>query len=515
MPDEITSPASQPLLSPETLQDGPWFENVRRAYHHRTQTPGLPRWAVPAMGFAIAGLLWVIGWRKTAIVAGCFVSAMTILDVAHPSTAKKIQRLLAVFGTWVGQFIGWLLLAPLFLIIGPLSRVFTRVSGADPLGRRRAGAPSYWHFGADEKSRTRKTGSMFCVERLAAGGRNWIAPLLLLGIMGLVAAELVFRFWFGFHNPLLYQNDPDCGYRLRPHQHIKTGRGEVSVNNFSMRYPRDISPEKPNGVFRILLVGDSTLFGGEDLTDRQTYAALTEAELNRRYPGKQFEVLPAGTNGWGPHHTLGYIRRYGTFGADLTIIAMSAGNSDRPRSLADSQRYLVKKPVLALQTVLAKVSWNTLRYNATGGTGDYNQSDEQVNRTLETGEDAFVETAQAILKTCPECIAEAVPQICYGMDALKGTFEMVPNQCALRSFLKIEPRLRALGVPMTYPKDLFVGKGTAEELWRPNDTAHLGIKGHRLFADYLVPRIAKASPGFRKFAGLPEPPPATPPQEVP
>lgn len=513
MPDEPQTPAPQPMLSPETLQDGPWFESVRQAYAVRTKPAHLSPWVVPLIGFGIAGLLCLLGFIKTAIVGAVIVAVMTELALFQPVVSGKVQRALAIFGAGVGQFLGWALLAPLFLIIGPLSRVFTRVMGADPLGRRLAGTPSHWHFAADEKSRTRKTGSMFCVERRAAGARNWLGALLLLGIIGIVAAEIVLRVWFGFHNPLLYQNDPDCGYRLRPGQHITTGRGEVSVNNYSMRYPRDITPEKPADLFRILLVGDSTLFGGEDLTDSQTYAALAEEKLNRDYPGRKFEVLPAGTNGWGPHHTLGYVRRYGTFGADLTIIAMSAGNTDRPRYLADSQRYLVKKPVLALQTVLAKISWDSLRYNATGGTYDYNQGDEQVRRTLETGENAFVETAHEILKTCPECMAEATPQICYGMDALKGEFNMVPNQCALRSFLKIEPRLRALGVPMTYPKDIFVGKGTKEELWRRDDTAHLGVKGHRLFAGYLVARIAEASPGFRKFAGLLEHalPPASPP----
>jgi hypothetical protein len=397
----------------------------------------------------------------------------------------------------------------MFLIVGPLSRVFTRVMGADPLGRRMASAPSYWHFGAPEKVRTAKTGRMFCVERRIAVGRNWLGALLLLSVIGVVAAEIVLRSWFGFHNPLLYQNDADSGYRLRPNQQIVTGRGKVTINNKAMRYPRDIEDAKPAGGFRIFLIGDSTLFGGEDLSDEQTYAAITEVILNRKYPGKQIEVLPLGTNGWGPHHTLGSVKRNGTYGADLSIIAMSAGNSDRPRYLADSQRYLVAPPKLALQTVFAKIGWDTLRYCATGGTNDYNQSVTQTERTLETGEEAFVQTAREILKTCPECMAEAIPQICYGMNGLEGTFEMVESQCALRSFLKIEPQLQAMGVPMRYPKNLFVGKGTVDELWRKKDWAHLGVKGHQLFAEYLAGRIQEFSKGFRSHVGLPAQPAAT------
>lgn len=494
------TPARETQLSPETLQDGPWFEKVRKAYEVRTRPAHAPRWLVPAIGFSAAGLLWLAGWKKTAITGGSIVAALTLLDAVHPAAAKRVQKALSVFGAWAGQLIGWILLAPLFVIVGPLSRVFTRVMGADPLGRRMGGAPSYWHFSAKEAARTRKAGSMFCVERRVAGGRNWLGALLLLGICGIVTAEIVLRAVYGYHNPTLYQNDADCGYRVRPNQHIVTGRGEVTINQYSMRY-RNISPEKPEGVFRILLLGDSTLFGGEYLRDGQTYAALTEDRLHRAYPGKTFEVLPLSCNGWGPHHLLGSVRRYGTYDADLTIIAMSAGNCDRPRYMADSQRYVVKKPVFALQTVFAKLGSDIMSFCATGGTYDYNQGAETVARVIETGEAAFVETAQEILETCPECMAEAIPQICYGMNGLTGAFEMVPGQCALRSFQKVQPKLEALGVPMRYPKDLFVGKGEADELWRPNDHAHLGVKGHQLFAEYLAGRIAEASAGFRKYVG--------------
>jgi hypothetical protein len=503
MTQETTSPAPQPMLSPETLKDGPWFEGVKAAYTVRTKPSHPPRWLVPVIGFSIAGILWLLGHRKTAIIGGSIVAAMTLLEFVHQATARKVQKALGIFGAWVAQAIGWILLVPMFLIIGPLSRLFTRVMGADPLGRRMANAPSYWHFGADEKARTKKTGSMFCVERHGAGGRNWLGALVLLGVIGLVASEIVLRVWFGFHNPLLYQHDPDSGYRLRPNQEIVTGRGKVSINNKAMRYPRDITDEKPPGVFRIFLIGDSTLFGGEDLTDEQTYPAIAEAMLNKKYPGKQIEVLPLGTNGWGPHHTLGSVQRYGTYGADLSIIAMSAGNSDRPRYLADSQRYLVAKPRLALQTVVAKLGWDTLRYCATNGTNDYNQSNALADRTLETGQNAFVQTAQEILKTCPECMAEAIPQICYGMNGLEGTFDLIDGACALRSFQIIEPKLKALGVPMRYPQALFVGKGTVEELWRKKDWAHLGVKGHQLFAEYLAGRIEEFSKGFRSHVGLP------------
>jgi hypothetical protein len=506
MPEEIKEPAALPQLSPETLQDGPWFESVRRAYEVRTRPAHPPRWLVPVIGFSVAALLWLIGWRLTAIVGASIVAALTLLDFAHPPTAGKVRKALAIFGAWAGQMVGWILLAPMFLIIGPLSRVFTRVMGADPLGLRMAGVPSYWHFSAEERKRTRRTGSMFCVERRTAGGRNWLAALTLLGVAGLIAGELVLRFWFGFHNPLLYTGDADCGYRPQPNQVRKTGRGQVTINNYSMRTPRNVEPKKPDGVFRIFMIGDSTLFAGEYVADDHTYALRVEKILNEKYGtgAKRVEVLPLGVNGWGPLHALGYVKNMGTFESDLGIIAMSAGNSDRPLTLIDGTRYPVARPVFAWQTVISKIAWEENRKIATGGTGDYVPDVAESHRLAKAGEDAFVELGVTMLKTTPEVMHQSAPQMTYGMNALEGTIETLPGGApsALPYIERLTPRMAALGIVMDYPATLFVGKGTKAELF--HDDAHLETKGHELLSVYLAERIVRESKAFRRWAGLQE-----------
>jgi len=509
--DKIKAPA-QPVLSPETLQDGPWFENVRRAYAVRSKPVPPPRWLVPVLGFSIAGLLWLLGWKKTALAGGSMVAALTILEFAHPQTGQRIQKALAAFGAWAGQALGWILLTPLFFAVGPLARLFTRVLGADPLGRRMADAPSGWHFTADEKARSKASGRMFCVERRAAGGRNWLGALGLLGVMGFIAGEIVLRVWFGFHNPLLYTGDVDCGYRPQPNQVRQTGRGAVTINNCSMRTARDVAP-KPPGVFRIFMVGDSTLFAGEYITNEETYALLVEKHLNERIAGsgKTVEVLPMGVNGWGPQHALGYVKRFGTFEADLGIIAMSLANSDRPLTLIDGTRYPVRKPRLAWETVIAKIAWEQNRKIATGGTGDYTPLPEEARRRLQKGEDAFVELGALLTKSIPEVMQQAIPQMTYGMNALEGTIVTLPGGApsALPYIERLSPRLAEIGIRTDYPQKLFVGKGTREELF--HDTGHLEQKGHEIFGAYLAERIVRESPGFRRFAGLTETPPAAAP----
>lgn len=495
------------MLSPETLVDGPWFENVKRAYEVRTKPSHPPKWLVPVIGFSIAGLLWLIGWRKTAIVGGSIVALMTVLEFAAPAVAKKVQKGLAVFGAWAGQAIGWLLLCPMFLIVGPLSRVFTRVMGADPLGRRMANAPSYWHFGAEEKQRTKKTGSMFCVERRTASGKNWLGALTLLAVLGVIAAELVFRFWFGFHNPLLYMHDTDCGYRLRPGQDIRTGRGEVQVNNYSMRYHRDVTPEKPAGVFRILVLSDSTGFGGEYHTNGETYCGLMESRLNAKYPGKSFEVLPVTVNGWGPHHALGYVRKYGVFNADLTLVAIPAGDIDRPLTLMSGTRYLAAKPSFAWETVAAMACQMVKERIAMGGR-DYVHDDAEAYRQHEAGARAFLDLGLLIQeKGCREVIYETPPQETYGQSALSGKIDKEGKFYTY--YERIRPKLESAGFVMEYPQTLFAGQGTLEknDIFADGgrDGGHYAAKGHDQYANYLLKQLAARSPAFRRYAGLPEP----------
>lgn len=506
MNDEVITPAPQPMLSPETLQDGPWFESVRRAYEVRTRKHQFPRWLFPAIGLTIAAIIFLLWSRTLGSIAGAVAFGLLLIDLLNEALAHSIQRWLSRFGAWVGHAVGWLLLAPMFLVVGPLSRVFTRVMGADPLGRRRAKDPTYWQFAADERARTRKTGSMFCVERRVAGGRNWLGALLLLGIIGVIAAELVFRFYFHFHNPLLYMHDSQCGYRLRPNQDITSARGAVQTNNYSMRYHRDVTPEKPAGVFRILLLSDSTGFGGEYHTNAQTYAGLMEARLNQRYAGagKTFEVLPACVNGWGPHHALGYVKRFGNFNADLVLVTIPAGDIDRPLSTMSSTRYMSTKPRFALSTVMVMAVQNVkdrLVY-----TKDYCDNDEEFEEQLKSGVAAFAEIGRTLQRLgTEEVIYESYPQMTYNQDAIAGTIER--EGYFYRYYERLRPALQSAGFIMEYRQTLF--KGTAmDEIF--HDTGHLAAKGHSIFADYLIGQLAERSAGFRKYAALPEP--ATPHQ---
>jgi hypothetical protein len=498
-------PVTRPL-SPETLVDGPWFERVKEAYAGR-KGGRTPRWVFPVIGLVIAGVLFSLGgrWRTVAYFGAGLVMMMAVLEVANPKAAAAVHGGLAKFGLGLGKIIGWVFLVPAYLIVGPCARLLTRVIGGDPLALRAGMNPSFWAWADSEKRRVRQSTRMFCAERIT-GGRNWLAALFVMLLIGFVLGELVLRFYFGYHNPLLYQNDSQCGFRLSPHQDLITPRGRVQINNFSMRYSRDVTKEKPAGVFRILMIGDSTLFGGEYLTNEQTYASLVEQRLNSRYGagGKKFEVFPISTNGWGPLHQLGWVEKNGTFSSDLTMVTTPAADIDRAKYLLESTRYMAVKPTLAWETVGTWGSWWARNKLGTRD-GNYFQDYNEGLMQLHEGVRAFVDLGKLVRKTCPEVIFESLPQVeGYGQTALEGALHEGSRYKFL--FDMLLPELRAAGFDMAYPVELFKGKGPKEDLF--HDGAHLEWKGHDMYADYLISRILTTSPGFRKYAGLPQSAPA-------
>ena len=74
--------------------------------------------------------------------------------------------------------------------------------------------------------------------------------------------------------------------------------GEFTINSAGFR-GREITVSKPDGVFRIAIIGDSISFGFHCLWD-ETYAARLETLLNRQAPpgSTRYEVLNFGVPGY-------------------------------------------------------------------------------------------------------------------------------------------------------------------------------------------------------------------------
>ncbi len=156
-----------------------------------------------------------------------------------------------------------------------------------------------------------------------------IAALLLLeGVtraLGLAApAEPVGHFW---------RSDPQTGWSLQP---SAAGRWfnppyeydvDVAINSQGLRDVERGGYDKPEGVYRILLLGDSYVEGLR-VPLEQTFGKVLEAELNASAPaGLRYEVVNAGVSGWGADQQLLWLRSEGAkYQPDLTLLAFFPGN---------------------------------------------------------------------------------------------------------------------------------------------------------------------------------------------
>lgn len=98
----------------------------------------------------------------------------------------------------------------------------------------------------------------------------------------------------------------------------------VSFNSAGMR-DREHSLAKPEGVYRVLLLGDSFMEALQVPFD-SAFGARLEAELPEVL-GRKVEVVIAGVSGWGTDDELRYLTEYGMqYHPDLVLVAMTLHN---------------------------------------------------------------------------------------------------------------------------------------------------------------------------------------------
>ena len=118
---------------------------------------------------------------------------------------------------------------------------------------------------------------------------------------------------------------PRFGWALRPGIHEMRAFGDRVLNSNSrgLRGRREYSYEKPAGVRRLLVLGDSFTFG-EDVSDDETYCH----QLERLLPGT--EVLNLGVHGYGHDQMLLYFREEGVkYRPDLVVLGFLYDDMER------------------------------------------------------------------------------------------------------------------------------------------------------------------------------------------
>jgi len=98
----------------------------------------------------------------------------------------------------------------------------------------------------------------------------------------------------------------------------------VSYNSAGMR-DREHTVVKPEGVFRVLVLGDSFM-EAHQVPFEASFPSLVERELGEK-TGKRVEVVNASVSGWGTDHELKYLTSYGMeWKPDLIVVVMTLHN---------------------------------------------------------------------------------------------------------------------------------------------------------------------------------------------
>lgn len=185
---------------------------------------------------------------------------------------------------------------------------------------------------------------------------------LLCSLLVLIPTELLLRILFGLGRPPLVQTDDYTGFRFQPNQKLVRFGKRIEYNQYSQR-SEPIDLNKPSGVLRILMVGDSVLNGGAPTDQSQTITEQLEARI--RDTGQRTEVLNASTAAWAIGNELGYLKKFGTFQSDLVILQVGTEDLTQirgePRDIEGNVNFPVRPPFLALQEIVDRYLATTIR----------------------------------------------------------------------------------------------------------------------------------------------------------
>lgn len=122
--------------------------------------------------------------------------------------------------------------------------------------------------------------------------------------------------------------DPDVGRVLQPRLSGVEFRGAVVSTNDDGLREGTITRPKPPGVLRVVLLGDSYVFGwGVDANRR--VGRLLQQHLRRELPGREVEVLTVAVPSWNLRAQCAYLRRQAALlQADLVVVHLCDNDLD-------------------------------------------------------------------------------------------------------------------------------------------------------------------------------------------
>ena len=164
--------------------------------------------------------------------------------------------------------------------------------------------------------------------RVSPPARRPSWPLRLLGVGGLAvgllfATDATLGWWFGLGRPVRLLADAEMEYRLAPDQATTRRGSRIEINGLGMRSSNFPAERGAATGLRVLVLGDSVLFGGAATDQAELATEILADRLSSRL-GSAVEVGNASAGSWGPANWRGFLRRHGSLDADLVVVVASS-----------------------------------------------------------------------------------------------------------------------------------------------------------------------------------------------
>ncbi|MBO8242380.1 hypothetical protein HA147_06915 [Prochlorococcus marinus XMU1410] len=145
--------------------------------------------------------------------------------------------------------------------------------------------------------------------------------IFIFGIItsSLLILELISRKYIGLGTPALYESYEGMEYKLKANQNIRRFGNAVIINNASMRTTQNIIKKKAQDKKRILIFGDSVLWGGTHIDQEKIATSLLIKKIKNKY-----EIYNISAGSWGPGNWIEYIKENGLFDADKVIFLINS-----------------------------------------------------------------------------------------------------------------------------------------------------------------------------------------------